>query len=365
MKKIFILTLVAFGLTPFCYSQNISFQISPISPYSSSIDPVVRSILINNSSTNSLNNCIYKVKLTRRGGLTVLRTISGSFTISPGISQFFPSSLPLQEYLPEATTKEFQYLSNYRMLPKGEYVIYGEIFQNNLLVANDALEFIIEPISKPLLISPLDNQAITTITPQFTWIGPYSSSPTDKLTYELKIVELRTEQSAQTAILQNLAIFQQNNLSNTNLLYPLNAYKLEGDKKYAWQVKCYINGNFFAETEIWTFFLNNEKLKSTSNTSFYVTLGKEDVPSSSIEIKNGFVNFKYYEEYKAGKLNLRVLNSKNEDYTPKDRVNKKLGENWISLDLKKTGTFKISEHYTLIVQNEKKEIFKLKFIYGE
>jgi hypothetical protein len=69
------------------------------------------------------------------------------------------------------------------------------------------------------------------------------------VTYALKIVEILPRQSPVDAMLSNPAYFEQSNLINPLIRYPLASRELE-NKRYAWKIKAFVNGVFACESEV-------------------------------------------------------------------------------------------------------------------
>ncbi len=61
-------------------------------------------------------------------------------------------------------------------------------------------------------------------------------TPSPKEGYTLKLVELKANQSAQEAMKNNTPLLKQENIKSTSFQYPASAAKLEGGRKYAWQI---------------------------------------------------------------------------------------------------------------------------------
>ncbi len=102
----------------------------------------------------------------------------------------------------------------------------------------DSNEFDAEPMGPPRLITPRDGDTVRQKYPTFTWTPP-APMPAGGVTYELRLVEIRTGQSAQEALAANPPWFEQKDIRSTSLTYPTSARQLEDlqpGKMYAWQV---------------------------------------------------------------------------------------------------------------------------------
>jgi hypothetical protein len=112
----------------------------------------------------------------------------------------------------------------------------------------------VTPISPPLLLSPNNASTISTAFPLLVWLPPTPIYNSEKILYDLKLVELTQNQTFYDAIQRNYALIEQKDLSVTHFQYPANALPLEVGKTYAWKIIAKSsNGVFIGETEIWTF----------------------------------------------------------------------------------------------------------------
>ncbi|KUG26124.1 hypothetical protein ASZ90_004043 [hydrocarbon metagenome] len=121
--------------------------------------------------------------------------------------------------------------------PSGDYTICVYIKnEEGEEIGSDCIEQIIEISAPPSLISPSDGETIPAEKPLlFTWLSPVPV-PREKITYEIKIVEIIGNQSPEAAIQRNRAWFEKSDIRSTMFQYPVSAKKIEADKKYAWVV---------------------------------------------------------------------------------------------------------------------------------
>jgi hypothetical protein len=89
----------------------------------------------------------------------------------------------------------------------------------------------------PLLVSPADGSTQNINAPVlFTWMLP-SVKPGDDFTYKIRITEILGNQSPQEALTQNPAWFERDAVKTKMFQYPVSAKKLEGNKRYSWNVQ--------------------------------------------------------------------------------------------------------------------------------
>jgi hypothetical protein len=94
------------------------------------------------------------------------------------------------------------------------------------------------------LVSPTNDQPAESLRPTFEW---KTENQVKGLSYSIKIVEIKGDQSPESAMQKNQAFFEQKNIDRTKFKYPESAPKFKPGKKYAWGVKY---GNLLSEYRI-------------------------------------------------------------------------------------------------------------------
>ncbi|MEN8209349.1 MAG: PQQ-binding-like beta-propeller repeat protein, partial [Candidatus Fermentibacteria bacterium] len=103
----------------------------------------------------------------------------------------------------------------------------------------------------PELQYPIDNSDITEPLPLFSW---FPSLPQGSIDYEIRIVEVLTGQSPESAISANPAWFTAEGLLTEEIIYPVYADGFEDGHRYAWQVEGFYSGNSVGCSETWSFY---------------------------------------------------------------------------------------------------------------
>lgn len=122
------------------------------------------------------------------------------------------------------------------MFPSGVYEICVKVFSSgdNEELASDCINQEVVETRILSLINPADGQEIDSKTSVlFTWSF---SGKVPEEGYTLKIVEVRTEQSSETAIESNPAFFEMKGIKKSSVNYPNSAKSFEEGKMYAWKV---------------------------------------------------------------------------------------------------------------------------------
>ncbi len=125
-------------------------------------------------------------------------------------------------------------------VPEGEYTICVTAFYENNEVADQesCIEQSIKQSGSITLISPEDGAEIDVggidvivVWPVFTWTPLPGAKD-----YTLRIVEIKGEQSPESAIKENKAFFEKEGIRTTNYQYGVADPKFEEGKKYAWGI---------------------------------------------------------------------------------------------------------------------------------
>ncbi len=144
--------------------------------------------------------------------------------------------------------------------PEGRYTICVTAFNESGEVVGSE-NCITQPVQQTgsiSLISPSDGEEIDPKKPVlFAWTPIPNGGP-----YSLKIVELKGEQSTESAMKENRSFFEKERIGTTTFQYSVSEKKFEEGKIYGWQIS---SGD--TKSEVWTY-------KMTSTNSYVVRLTK-------------------------------------------------------------------------------------------
>lgn len=118
--------------------------------------------------------------------------------------------------------------------PPDDYKYKLEILEGKkVLTTDEDINVVTNTKANPELIVPGNTfdqpvETIYTSLPLFQWFGQMNE-------YDLSLYEVRNGQTPEEAV-RNIAVFRQQNITSSNLLYPNYAEKLISGKTYAWQV---------------------------------------------------------------------------------------------------------------------------------
>jgi hypothetical protein len=145
-------------------------------------------------------------------------------------------------------------------VPTGSYRVCVEVLlaENDSLLGTDCYDQEIEQLSPPILIFPIDESTVVDKYPTFNWLPPTPARQDDRLTYQLRIVEVLGRQTGFDAMESNPAFFDLRDITSNSLRFPIGARGFIVGNTYAWQIRAYMPTRTgerrpIVESEIWTF----------------------------------------------------------------------------------------------------------------
>lgn len=253
-------------------------------------------------------------------------------------------------------------------LPIGTFLVCFDVLKINSEtvdnIAGDCEAIQVEPASPPILQTPYDQEEIEEARPLFTWSPPAPLSLFNNLNYDLKLVEVGSNQSSGDAIQNNLPVYYQNFIGSASLQYPFSINELDTSVLYAWQVRAYSNGWAACNSEIFTFTLKNNQTTSAFPNKIYARL--KGITETPLTITKSELLFEYINAYNNELIDLVLT-----DITNKTNVLISLhesiiqvhyGQNFIKVDLSQSNL--INNHiYQLQILGLKGESQAIRFIY--
>lgn len=190
----------------------------------------------------------------------VLTAKSAPITLTKGVKQLKQVDLAPIDY--NYYSPSFSRLSD-ALLPVGNYracyTIYAAERAHGEVLAEDCISIEVIPLNPPQLSMPEDSSKIQTPYPQFSWMPPAPVALFTDLNYELLVTEVRENQTAESAIQENLPLYHASRLSSMLLNYPGSGKSLDTGKIYAWRIVAKNGNAFAAQSDVWTFKVEPEK----------------------------------------------------------------------------------------------------------
>jgi hypothetical protein len=266
---------------------------------------------------------------------------------------------------------QVEYLKTTHNLPSGTFRLCISLFLSSPEPADEYCDEIESDFNQYLyLVSPFDKDTIDGTLPLLNWSH---SEPFNLLSqgefYRMVVSEIKEKQTTESAITINNPVMVRNYLTVHNLQYPYDAKELEEGRRYAWQVQKMANNIITNKTEAWEFVIRKPPVEKNLK---YVVL-QPALSADAYIAYNGKIYFKFLEEYKAkGDLKAFIVSDKGKEYPVdlyKDEKDqpvssiKSTGDNRFELNLD-TQSIKPG-YYRMIIKNEKRQSFYLKFYLPE
>jgi len=135
-------------------------------------------------------------------------------------------------------------------LPQGNYT-FIVLLEPNL--GGDTIKFEVKPTGPPRLILPADGDTVTEKYPLFVWTPP-TPPPSEKVTYDLSVFEVRQGQTKEEARVRNKPWYEEKGHVTASLAYPSSAPNLTVGKNYCWYVLARVRGEAEAQSSVaWSF----------------------------------------------------------------------------------------------------------------
>lgn len=155
-------------------------------------------------------------------------------------------------------------------VPSGDYTICCEVIseESDLVIGRDCKFVRIERMTIPILIAPPDESEVTDKQPTFSWLSGSPPASGFRPTYQLKIVEIFSNQSPYSAMSSNPAWFIRDNINVNVFMYPISTRAFEIGRRYAWKITAF-NANDgrvpMGESEIWWFTFTKPEGEDTTD----------------------------------------------------------------------------------------------------
>jgi len=262
----------------------------------------------------------------------------------------------------------------HKKLPQGNYELCVSVFQliagdnEGKEITSDCMSQQVEDLFMINLINPDNGAKIYEHNPMFSWVVTYPLA--NDLTYRIRITDLKKGQSSTSAMTRNPAIFQQDKLMSTSLIYPITAKPLEAFQPYVWTVDAYYKGILLGGAEYWKFTIiedsTEEKLPKESS---YVDINIEE--KANLYYAVGCIKVKYSEsEFLQNELSVYIIKNGKKVLVDKQIWKITHGDNFKVYDLS-NWNFKHKEMFELEVEfknsksQKKSQIIKYKYVNPE
>lgn len=210
------------------------------------------------------------------------------------------------------------------------------------------------------LLDPENKAKIYEYNPLLSWTANYSFL--EALTYRIRIAEIKDGQNTQNAINRNNPIYEERNLMQMSIMYPIYAKPLQPYQPYAWTVDAYYKGILLGGAEPWSFIIIEDSLLMASipKETSYLNIKKEKGGNQIFAI--GKLKLMYdLRELKTDTLYLQLKHNGEDIKINNAKLEAHYGDNRYDLEFK--GKLKHLKIYELHIRNTMGEHFIVLFRY--
>ncbi len=155
-------------------------------------------------------------------------------------------------------------------VPSGEYTICCEVISEETaqVIGRDCKFVTIERMTIPILIAPPDESVVIDRYPAFSWLSGSPPASGFRPTYQLKMVEIFSNQTPYSAMSSNPAWFIRDNINVNVFQYPVSTRAFEVGRRYAWKITAFnaSDGRVpMGESEIWWFTYKPESVDGSGD----------------------------------------------------------------------------------------------------
>jgi len=232
MKKVLILLFVLFSYLSIYSQVNLNIILRTPTPSSLSewqTDPSIVQIVITNQSTQSYPNSYISFSIINEQNVVVAETDDYDqsiprFNIPAGPSTVIfngPQVVNVNTVSFDPTIRNIAITTN--SIPEGNYQFCVRLLDqsgNNISATGEiCTNFFVMIPDPPTLISPVDNEIISSPFPNFIWTPVTNVPPGLIIKYKLKICPIFEGQTPRTAIESNPVLLERDNIQTTSYIY--------------------------------------------------------------------------------------------------------------------------------------------------
>jgi len=292
---------------------------------------------------------------------------SFNYTLRPGMNMVGNTQVQPQWQFSSSVLQDLFF--NYKLLPDGTYEYCVSVVPTNVTSgdasANGASDECLYHKADDLflinLAEPDNNAKIYEFNPMLSWIANCSFA--SMLTYRISVAPILQGQNPENAIMRNNPVYDERNLPQNSIIYPVYAKPLVANQPYAWKVDAYYKGVLLGGSEIWKFTIIADSLFSGIGNSSYIDIRREQ--GKTTLYAPGSIKLKYtLDEAKIDTLYLRLLEKGTNTIPLKnEKLAAKYGDNRYEINFKESNNLKHQTAYTLIIKTMDGVQYTLPFTY--
>jgi hypothetical protein len=298
-------------------------------------------------------------------------SFSYSFTtvLRPGVNMIASSAIHPQWQFSASALQEL--FLTYKILPEGTYEYCVTVMPNYRTSAGEPVPETIfdeclyhrsEDMFLINLIEPENNAKIHEYNPMLSWVANYSFA--SALSYRIRVADIKQGQNAQNAISRNNPVYDQSNLMQNTVIYPVFAKPLIKDQPYAWTIDAFYKGILLGGSETWKFTIIDDTIYNgvLGNTS-YIDITREKGNTTLYAI--GDIKLKYdLTESRKDSLMIKMYDANNASVTLKEKAFAAVyGDNRYQIIFKDVYNLKHMAKYSLVITNLEHQKYIVPFRY--
>lgn len=289
------------------------------------------------------------------------------YDLKPGINIIPANAIhPQFEYSSQALRELFE---RYKKLPEGIYEYCVSVKPDYNLnestpgpIYNECVYHKSQDVFLINLIDPENDAKIYEYNPMLSWTVNYPFA--SGLKYRIRIAEVKEGQNTTAAINRNNPVYDERNLMQMSIVYPVYGKPLQKNQPYAWTIDAYYKDLLLGGAEPWKFTIIEDSLLTAipSNQSYYdFSEQRGDTKIYAIDtVKLKFRSFSMNDT-----LKLTLTDEDGSEVKFKTTAYPlSSGVNYIDLLLPGNAAVRHLKSYTLIVEDGSKNRFRIPFIYA-
>jgi len=200
-------------------------------------------------------------------------------------------------------------------IPIGQYRACYTVYQGTKgtedVLAEDCINLEVVPLAPPQLALPADSSTVESAYPPFNWLPPAPISLFSDLNYDVIITEVMPGQAPESAIQENLPVYNASRLTAAAFNYPASYKGIDTGKTYAWRVIAKNGEQFAAQSEVWTFRRSpNTTTPPAPANGMFLELKSDNGYATTGILPNNILGIKYYSYDKPHEATIRLLDQK-------------------------------------------------------
>ncbi|NII25341.1 DUF973 family protein [Pseudoflavitalea sp. X16] len=308
---------------------------------------------------------LVEISVSEKKAGKIISVTTGSFLLLPGanaISRNAASSAIIRF----ANNNLARLVKQSSSFPEGEYEYCFQLYRADKsgireLLGEQCFDYLVEPLTPLFLIEPFLKEQTCDKRPTFTWQPSMPAIPGAR--YRLTLAEMKPGQAIQEALVYNLPLINQSNITSPILIYPAAAKSLEEGKSYSWQVTVYREGVILNRSETWEFTVKCNDTPVVEKTEGFRDI--DDLAKGNFYIANGKLHFSLHNAYEKQTLKYSIfcLNKPDQVFKRLPAIKLQQGNNNITIDLAENSAFVDGFHYILTVHLVNGTTKKMRFTY--